>query len=159
MKLRPALLTILYIAPLAVAQWSYDTGPINGTTFAWTISSGYVVSDSFYASGSTNGFTFGAWEFLGDSLTSVDWSIATGVNGAATIGPGMVGPERIVVPLIGAPSVLGDANSCGSTFLRRAGGLTPILWSPIDVIPIDNVQMYPQEGSGRRSWSWRTVAC
>lgn len=72
----------------ASAQWSYNNGPIDGTTFAWTINLNYVVSDSFYAGGTTTGFTFGTWEYPGDSLSSVDWSITTAANGGSTIGGG-----------------------------------------------------------------------
>ncbi len=92
MKLHIVLLTILCLAlastPAWAAPWTYDNGPINGTVSAWTINSGFVVSDTFYAGGTTTGFSFGAWEALGDSLTSVDWSITTAANGGTTIGSG-----------------------------------------------------------------------
>jgi hypothetical protein len=91
MKHRVASLLVLCLAVAAVpasAQWSYNNGPIDGTTFAWTINFNYVVSDSFYAGGATTGFTFGAWEYPGDSLSSVDWSITTAANGGTTIGSG-----------------------------------------------------------------------
>ncbi len=50
MKLHIASLIILCLALAAVPawaqnNWSYDNGPINGTTDAWTINFGYVVSD------------------------------------------------------------------------------------------------------------------
>ena len=48
--MRIAALTILCLALASVpafAQWSYDNGPINGTTDAWTINFGYIVSDTF----------------------------------------------------------------------------------------------------------------
>ena len=86
MKMRIALLTILCLALAAVpafAQWSYDNGPINGTTDAWTINFGYVVSDTFFTSASfatVSGFALGVWEFPGDSVTSVDWSITGSEN-------------------------------------------------------------------------------
>ena len=95
MKLHVVLLTILCLALAGMpawAQWSYDNGPINGTTFAWTINFGYVVSDTFYAGGPTTGFAFGAWEYPGDTLNSVDWSITTQVNGGTTIGSGTATP-------------------------------------------------------------------
>ncbi len=89
--MRIAALTILCLALAAVpamAQWSYDNGPINGTTDAWTINFGYIVSDTFTAGGATTGFSFGVWEFPGDVLSSVDWSITTAENGGTTIGSG-----------------------------------------------------------------------
>lgn len=91
MKVRIASLIVLCLALAGMpawAQWSYDNGPINGNTNAWTINLGYIVSDTFYAGGPTTGFAFGAWEYFGDSLTSVDWSITTGANGGTTIGSG-----------------------------------------------------------------------
>ena len=70
--------------------WSYDNGPINGTSSAWTINFGHIVSDTFVASGSgnVNAFAIGVWEFPGDVLSSVDWSITTGENSGSTIGSG-----------------------------------------------------------------------
>jgi len=91
MKLHIASLSILCLALAGMpawAQWSYDNGSINGTDFAWTINFGYVVSDTFYSAGPTTGFAFGAWEYPGDSLTSLGWSITTGENGGTTIGSG-----------------------------------------------------------------------
>ena len=66
-------------ASLASAAVLYDNGPINGTFDAWTINNGYAVADSFsLASASTvTGVNFGVWEYPGNSLTSVNWSITT----------------------------------------------------------------------------------
>ena len=65
----------------------YDNGPINGTTDAWTINFGYIVSDSFLCRRHRNvdGFTFGVWEFPGDTLSSVDWSITVAENGGTRV--------------------------------------------------------------------------
>ena len=65
----------------------YDNGPINGTTDAWTINSGFVVSDTLtIASGgsSVSGMNFGAWLFPGDVLDSVQISITSEPNGGTT---------------------------------------------------------------------------
>src|SRR5208337_1958182 len=91
--MRIVSLTILCLALAAVPafaqNWSYDNGPINGTTDAWTINFGYIVSDSFVAQGSSvNSFSFGVWEFSGDSMTSVDWSITLNENGGTVFGSG-----------------------------------------------------------------------
>jgi len=79
LKLRIASLTIFCLMLAGVpawADWSYNNGPINGTTDAWTINFGYVVSNTFFTSGqSVTSFSFGAWLFPGDTVTSVDWSI------------------------------------------------------------------------------------
>ena len=89
MKMRMASLTFLCLALAAIpAMAQYDNGPINGTTDAWTINFGYIVSDSFTASGTTFGFNFGTWEFPGDVMSSVDWSITSQENGGTTFGSG-----------------------------------------------------------------------
>jgi PEP-CTERM motif len=90
--MRIASLTVLCLALASVpafAQWSYDNGPINGTTDAWTINFGYIVSDSFNPGGSSaNAFTFGVWEFPGDTMSSVDWSMTSSENGGFVFGSG-----------------------------------------------------------------------
>ena len=93
MKMRMVALTILYLTlaaiPVLAQQWSYDNGPINGTTDAWTINFGFLVSDSFVAQGSNvAGFSFGVWEFSGDLMTSVDWSINSEENAGTLYGSG-----------------------------------------------------------------------
>jgi PEP-CTERM motif len=93
LKLRIALLATLCLAlasvPAWAQNWSYDNGPINGTTDAWTINFGYIVSDSYVASGSNvTNFSFGVWEFPGDTMTSVDWSITLGENSGNVFGSG-----------------------------------------------------------------------
>ena len=62
MKLLMAWLAILCLALWAIpasAQccWTYDNGPLNGTTDAWTINFGFTVSDSYVAGGAVNGVT------------------------------------------------------------------------------------------------------
>ncbi len=91
--MRIASLTILCLALVAVPawaqNWSYDNGPINGTTDAWTINFGYIVSDSYIAQGSSvSGFSFGVWEYPGDTLSSVDWSITLDENSGTVFGSG-----------------------------------------------------------------------
>src|SRR5271167_2655700 len=93
MKTRIALLTILCLAlaavPASAQNWTYDNGPINGTTDAWTINFGYIVSDTFVAGGaSATGFSFGTFQFPGDVMLSVDWSITSGENGGTVYGSG-----------------------------------------------------------------------
>ncbi|MGA2904423.1 MAG: choice-of-anchor tandem repeat GloVer-containing protein [Candidatus Korobacteraceae bacterium] len=65
----------------------YDNGPINGTTDAWTINFGFVVSDSFaIANNNTTvtGMSFGAWLLEGDTLNSAELSITSGINGGTS---------------------------------------------------------------------------
>jgi hypothetical protein len=75
----------------AVAQmnWTYDNGPLNGTLDAYTINFGFTVSDSYVAGGtSVTGYSFYAWEFGGDTVTSSSWSITSGENSGTTFGSG-----------------------------------------------------------------------
>ena len=72
------LLLVLAASPAWAQSWSYDNGPINGTTDAWTINYGYIVADSFVAGGTgVTSFSFGVWEFSGDTMTSVQWAITS----------------------------------------------------------------------------------
>ena len=72
-------------------QVIYENGPVNGTTDAWTINFGYVLSDTFVPNGSTvTGFDIWVWEYPGDTMTSVDWSITSDANGGTVYGSGTV---------------------------------------------------------------------
>ena len=65
----------------------YENGPINGTTDAWTINDGFVVSNTFTipsSGGTVNGMTFGAWAFVGDVLQTVEISITSSEFGGTT---------------------------------------------------------------------------
>ncbi len=86
--MRIAALTVLCLALAAIpAVAQYDNGPINGTTDAWTINFGYVVSDTFTTSGgSVNNISFGVWEFPGDTMSTVDFSITATENGTGVGG-------------------------------------------------------------------------
>ncbi len=66
-------------------QTIYSNGPINGTTDAWTINSGFVVSDTFTTSGGISAaLAFGAWAFPGDVLESAEVSITSSEFGGTT---------------------------------------------------------------------------
>jgi hypothetical protein len=101
MKTRIPWLTILCLAlaaiPASAQQDLYDNGPINGTTDAWTINFGYVISDTFTLlnNSTVGGFNFGAWEFPGDTLTSVDWSITHGEQGGTLYGSGTASGKNL----------------------------------------------------------------
>ena len=71
----------------------YDNGPINGTTDAWTINSGFVVSDTMtiaIGGNSVGDMNFGAWLFPGDVIESVQISITSEPNGGTTYFNGVV---------------------------------------------------------------------
>ena len=99
--MRFASLVVLSLAlastpALAQYLWSYDNGPINGTTDAWTINFGYIVSDTFTAGpGSITGFQFGVWEFSGDVLSSVGWSITSAENSGTVFGSGVASGSNV----------------------------------------------------------------
>ena len=87
--MRIASLTILCLALAAIpALADVNNGPINGTTDAWTINFGYVVSDSYVSDGNATGFQFGVWEFPGDTMSTVDWSITSQENAGTVFGSG-----------------------------------------------------------------------
>ena len=101
MKVRIATLTILCLALAALpalAQTLYDNGPINGNTDAWPFNSPYVVSDTFLLSSNATvgGFDFGVWEFPGETLTSVGWSITSMENGGTVYGSGTVSGNNLI---------------------------------------------------------------
>jgi len=80
------------VALPAVGQTLYSNGPINGSTDAWTINSGFEVSDSFTAAPGTNltQVVFGAWVFPGDVLESAEISITSSEFGGTSFFDGVV---------------------------------------------------------------------
>ena len=90
MKLGRTLLTLVglcLVAGAAVAQVDlYDDGPTDGTTDAWTINFGFIVSDTFTLTNSAqvNGLEFAAWLFPGDVLESLEVSFTSDEFGGTT---------------------------------------------------------------------------
>ena len=75
-----ALATTVAGAPGAdAATVLYDNGSINGTVFAWNITSSYAVEDSFTVASDTvaTGVNFGAWLDQGATAVALDWGITT----------------------------------------------------------------------------------
>jgi hypothetical protein len=72
------IFTLLMAVAPAMAQFTYNNGAPNWTTDAWTINSGFSVSDSFDTTRCAIGgclitdLTVGLWEFPGDTLDSVE---------------------------------------------------------------------------------------
>jgi hypothetical protein len=89
-KLRIASLTLLTlclaVVPALAQTDIYDNGPINGTVDAWTINSGFAVSDSFMLSSNSqiSGLSFGAWILPGDVLESAEVSITSSEFGGTS---------------------------------------------------------------------------
>jgi len=93
----------LAAVPASAQMWSYNNGPINGTTDAWTINFGYIVSDTFVASGSSvTGFSFGTFQFPGDIMLSVDWSITSSENGGTVFGSGTASGNNLTDKFLSA---------------------------------------------------------
>ena len=77
---------------------TYENGPANGTTDAWTINFGYVVSDTFVAGNNdylVGGFDLYVWEFQGDTMSSLQWSITSSPNGGMVYGSGTVSGSNL----------------------------------------------------------------
>jgi len=68
----------------ASAATLFDNYPISATQPAFVINLGNWASDSFTLAGadSVNGVNFGAWLDLGDTITTVDWSLGTLADGS-----------------------------------------------------------------------------
>jgi hypothetical protein len=83
MKLHIASLSLLALsltlaAVPAMAQGSYNNGPVNGESDAYTINFGFSVSDSFQVSGGggqLNAFAFYTWLSPGDSVSNVEFQV------------------------------------------------------------------------------------
>ena len=75
----PSLLLFALAAMPASASILFDNYPINGTILGFQINGGVQISDSFVLSSAATltGVNFGAWNFQGDTITSVDWAIGT----------------------------------------------------------------------------------
>jgi hypothetical protein len=95
LKLRIAFALCLALAAIpAVADTVYSNGAINGTTDAWTINFGFVVSDTFTvgpgAAATLTGLNFGAWTFPGDVLLNAEVQITSAEFGGTTFFDGIV---------------------------------------------------------------------
>ncbi len=96
MKLQRASLLLLALccaAAQAVAQNDlYDNGPTNGTTSAWSITDGFVTSDSFSlgSASAINGLNFVAWLAPGGVLESAELSITSAEFGGTSYFDGNV---------------------------------------------------------------------
>ena len=108
----------------------YENGPVNGTTDAWTINFGYVVSDSF-TGGPVTGFDIWVWELPGDTMTSVDWSITSGPNGGTVYGSGTASVTDTFISTnqygynIDKISASGLNSSSGGTWLNLFNAVVP----------------------------------
>jgi hypothetical protein len=89
MRILPFGLSLCLFAVPASADILYSNGPLNGDRLGVTISPPFSVSDSFTVSNNANasGFDFVSWDYSGDSVVDIDWSIGT-TAGAGDIASG-----------------------------------------------------------------------
>jgi len=86
------LLALVAVPAIAQDQTLYSNGPINGTTDAWTINFGFVVSDTFTLSApaSVETLSFGAWAEPGDILLNADVGLSSAEFGGTIYFDGLV---------------------------------------------------------------------
>jgi len=151
-----SLLTLCMAAVPAIAQTIYSNGAINGTTDAWTINFGFVVSDTFSvgAGGATvNGLSFGAWVFPGDTIEDVEVQITSSEFG------GTVYSDQVVTFTQTGCS----ANQYGFNVCTETGGLAPVnlaggtYWLNFDNAVVPDDPAYWDENSGPSSASENSV--
>jgi hypothetical protein len=91
-----AVLSLVLVVPSASAQNGnivYNNGTLpcqGGCTDAWTISNGFVTSDTIFLTGNARvtGFDIWAWEYPMDRILRIQWSITSGENGGTVYGSG-----------------------------------------------------------------------
>ena len=97
----------------------YENGPVNGTTDAWAINFGYIVSDTFVPNGSpVGGFDLYVWEISGDTVTSLQWSITSAPNGGTVYGSGTVSGSSLTDKFISTNQYGYDIDKISATGLN-----------------------------------------
>ncbi len=139
MKLYVFSLAVLCLAlaptPGSAQNWTYDNGPINGGVDSWELNFGFTVSDSYVAGGtSVTGFAFGAHEFPGDMVTSVEWTLSTGPCSD---------------PQGGCGTILGSGTASGSNLTDKFVSHNEFGFD-IDLITVSNLNV--PETSGTEYW-------
>jgi len=159
LKLRIASLSLLALCLVAVPAMAqstvYSNGAINGTTDAWTINFGFVVSDTFTTSGGpVTGLSFGAWAFPGDVLENAEVQITSAEFG------GTVYSDQIVSFTQSGCS----GNQYGFNVCTETGSLSPVnlaagtYWLNLDnAVVNDGDPIYWDENSGPSSASENSV--
>ena len=157
MKIRIALLVCLaLLAVPAMAQTVYTNGAINGSTDAWTINFGFVVSDTFTVASdaSVTGLTFGAWTFPGDVLLNAGVQITSSEFGGTTFFSGTVNFTQSGC----------STNQYGFNVCTETGSFGPVnlaagtYWLNIDNAVVNNGDpIYWDENSGPSSASENSV--
>jgi hypothetical protein len=113
------LLAVLVAVVPAAAQTLYSNGPVNGTTDAWTINFGFVVSDTFSLSSASTvtGVNFYSWLIGSDTIQSAEIAITSSEFGGTTY------TDQIVNFTMSGCS----ANQLGyNVCLESSAGMTPV---------------------------------
>jgi hypothetical protein len=149
-------LTCLAAVP-AAAQALYSNGPVNGTSDAWTINFGFVVSDTFSLSSASTvtGVNFYAWTYsTGDVLETAEVSITSSEFGGTTY------TDQIVNFTQSACS----ANQFGFNVCLESSSLAPVnlaggtYWLTLDnAIVNDGDPIFWDENSGPSTASASSV--
>ena len=158
--MRIAALTVLCLALAVIpAMADVNNGPINGTTDAWTINFGYIVSDSFKADNSAvTGFSFGVWEFPGDVLSSVDWSITGQENGGTSFGSGTASGKNLTDSFISSNQYGYDIDKITVSGLNVAVTSGATYWLNLQNAAVPSGDpVYWDENSGKASASESAV--
>jgi hypothetical protein len=150
-----SLLALCLAAVPAMAQTVYSNGPINGTTDAWTINFGFVVSDTFTTAGGTvSGLNFGAWTFPGDVLQSAEIQITSAEFGGTTFFDGVATFSQSGC----------SGNQYGFNVCTESGSFGPVnlaagtYWLNLDNAVVNNGDpVYWDENSGPSSASENSV--
>ena len=131
-------------------QVIYENGPVNGTTDAWTINFGYVVSDSFTltSAATVTGFDLYTWEFPGDTLTSVDWSITSSPNGGTVYGSGTVSGSSLTDSFISTNQYGYNIDKISASGLNASGGSGTVYLNLQNAVVASGDPVYWDENSG-----------
>src|ERR1700678_1785949 len=153
-----AVIGLCLAAVPAAAQTLWSNGPVNGTTDAWTINFGFVVSDSFtIGSGGAPvvGVNFYAWTFPSDVLETAEVSITSSEFGGTTYSDQVVNFTQSAC----------SANQLGfNVCLESSSGLAPVnlaagtYWLNLENATVnDGDPIYWDENSGPSSASENSV--
>jgi len=172
MKLRIARLAILKITPFAILLlalaavpvwalgWPYENGPIDGHIDAWAINFGYIVSDTFVAGGTMSAFSIGVWEFPGDMLTSLDWSITSGENFGTVFGSGTASGRNLTDTFISTNKYGYDIDVINvSASANLATGTTYWLNLQNAAVPSGDPVYWDENSGGWRPWCVSCTVC
>ena len=134
-------------SPSPLGALFYENGPVDGTVDAWTINSGYVVSDT-YPGGTVSTFDIWVWEFPGDVMTSVDWSITSGPNSGTVYGSGTAKGGNVTDQFVSTNQYGFDIDKISVTGLNGGANGTLYLNLQNAVVPSGD-PVYWDENSGQ----------